>query len=147
MSNWREYVSQDTIRILDDLILLKNNTVDLSKTKKMYLVIVMISMLLYTILFVLTMMGAEEQEILQSLSSFFFNTYSLVWLGITGYFYMQSMLLQNQITDKKTSCENLRQEIIVHLENSWYIHEYTAIRDAISEELEQNGINIRYRSR
>lgn len=147
MSSWRENVSQDTIRMVEDLISLKNNKIDdPTKTKNMYLTIVIISMLLFIVFFLFIMLGPQD-DILQTISTFFFNTYNQVWLGITGYFYWQSLQLEREIKVKKTSFENLRLEVIEHLKNSWYINEQTATRDAISDELEQHGINVRYKSK
>ncbi|WP_174614708.1 DUF2663 family protein [Virgibacillus ihumii] len=146
MSTWRDHVSNDTIIILNELISIKNDIKEFKIAQNTSFKIAMISSAMLVAYASLFIWAQSEENILYAVTALLTNVYHLVLLIIPGYYYSKHLHYHSLIDKKKKQLENLRLEVIDYLKNTWYINEYSGIRDEISDELGEDGINVRYKS-
>ncbi|WP_077328882.1 DUF2663 family protein [Virgibacillus siamensis] len=145
MKSWEDYVTNDTLNMICKLKEINEKINEKRNKITHYSKIAMCSISAFCI-YALTYVYFQD-NILFGTANFLSNFYHLTWIAFTILIFLKLNNANSEISKLEKKLENLRQETIDHLKNTWYISEHTDIRDQISDYMKNQGINLNYKSR
>lgn len=145
MESLKGRVTNDTYKMLESLISLKEKINVLSKEKFYYLLLSIgsVGTLIFVIIHFIRIHTSEN--ILFVASDFFGDFYRIMLIVISVALFLKSANYKKKIDEANADLEGLRLESIAHMKNSWHINDHSQLRDEISEIMEEYGINVRYK--
>ncbi|WP_430790496.1 DUF2663 family protein [Virgibacillus flavescens] len=145
MERLKNRVTNDTYKMLESLIYLKENINELTRKQSNYLLlaIVSVAMLIVAILYFIRI--HPSGNILFITSDFFGDFYRIMLTVISVTLCLKYVNCKKEIDKAKANLEELRLESITHLKSSWHLNDNSKLRDEISEVMEEHGINVRFK--
>ncbi|MFZ3577179.1 DUF2663 family protein [Virgibacillus sp. DJP39] len=144
--SFREYITEDTLEMLETLIAKKKELKKLTRSQNKYFIITVTLICVLFISVYLFILNNSDTNILFAVSDFFSNIYNLLLLLSAVASHIGQLNYKKQVKKVKEGFEELRIETIEHLDNTWYITKHSHIINQISSYMEQHQINIRYKS-
>ena len=132
--------------MIDELVNLKESIEKSDENQIFYRIGTTISgflILTYSVSFIVL---HDETNILLSVAYYLFNLFHIILISIPPFFFVMFQSSKSSGRKEKKHFENLRIELIDHLNSKWFKNKHSPYRDAISIYLESYNIDVRYKS-